>query len=484
VPATTSFRRVFGRRDFVRDALGVGLAAALPGCRTGAPAQLESTLPAGLAWLAAVDPLALARAAQNDFLGDVPQAAHKYLRDAKRPAALATTETATVVVVGGGLAGLAAAYLLKELKPVILEQAPAFGGVARGETWAGVAASFGSLAFPKPDADGELQAELFAPLGLDRQWRAVPPLAFPAGPGLERLRAVAAEEAPDLKVRDLRSLDAELGTLLPGPLLAQYCLAVFGAAPHEVSAAAGLERLVADVLRERVALPGGNARLASSLLRALANELPAENFRVGCPVQRIDAGEGGVGVQWPGGALTAKAVVVAAPKFIAKRVVTPLADDQLDAMAALRYRAVVVANLALDRDLPADRFELLTDGGAAYVAAPRLLTLLRAVPAERLLRAGVFPRMRDELAAQAKQVLASFGIKAAPPAASLRVARFGHALPLPAPGLLATGTAQRAAEPVGGRIFFCNQDDWAVPSVPACLTSAVRVARQIRQVVA
>src|SRR5262249_39163936 len=135
-------------RGFLRAAglAGVaGLAPAwLPGCRTATgPAALASAeLPASLAWIKTIDPIAPARAPQLDFSGDQPKLAHKWPRDAAPPSATAMLlkpdETIDVAIVGGGIAGLAAAYLLRHLRPVLLEQAETLGGAARGESWDGL----------------------------------------------------------------------------------------------------------------------------------------------------------------------------------------------------------------------------------------------------------------------------------------------------------------------------------------------------------
>jgi Glycosyl transferase family 4/NAD(P)-binding Rossmann-like domain len=43
-----------------------------------------------------------------------------------------------LVIIGGGMSGLMSAYLLRDKKPVILEQARRFGGNAKGEAWNGL----------------------------------------------------------------------------------------------------------------------------------------------------------------------------------------------------------------------------------------------------------------------------------------------------------------------------------------------------------
>ena len=51
-------------------------------------------------------------------------------------------------------------------------------------------------------------------------------------------------------------------------------------------------------------------------------------------------------------------------------------------------------------------------------------------------------------------------------------------------GAFQLGTVQKAAEPLGRRIHFCNQDDWALPAIESSLSSALRAAANVREVLA
>ncbi len=554
-----------GRRDLVRAAGLLGAAGLAAGCRTSGRAGglKDDPLPPGMEWLNGLDPISPAKFPQTDFTGDAPTFSHKWLRDAEAtPLGGPPAESASVVIIGGGMAGLAAAYLLRGLKPIILEQSPTFGGNARGESWAGIEYAIGAAYLVKPDEGGELMKEFYEPLGLSQRWRVakeggvllsdqirhdfwdggtvVDPAAKAQIKKLrEYLRYVLDEAYPDippkageavsdaLKKLDMKSFLSELEGAAGGPLVPQlraviehYCWSSFGGAAGEISAAAGLNFYAAELLG-LCALPGGNAKVASALLRAAAADggMPAENFRVGSVVRRVTRQGDDVFVQVrkPDGTeavIKAKAAIVACPKFIAQRIVQDVPPDQLDAMAALSYRSYLVANVLLDQALPLDEYDLYLVGSETEsfesaeaaaakqratdvvlghwaqgnAAAHAVLTLYRGFPFDgaraKLLKAGAFTKYRDEFVAQLPGILNALGVPAVPPAAMVRVTRWGHPLVLAAPGLIATGTAQRACSPVGGRIFFCNQDDWALPAIETCLTSALRVAQQIKAVVA
>ena len=62
----------------------------------------------------------------------------------------------------------------------------------------------------------------------------------------------------------------------------------------------------------------------------------------------------------------------------------------------------------------------------------------------------------------------------------IRVARWGHAVPLAKPGLIADGTAEELLRPFDDNVYFVNQDNWALPAVENSLLAAEFVAGQIR----
>ena len=61
----------------------------------------------------------------------------------------------------------------------------------------------------------------------------------------------------------------------------------------------------------------------------------------------------------------------------------------------------------------------------------------------------------------------------------VRVTRWSHALPLSRVGLIADGTTEQVRRPIDGRIFFVNQDNWALPAVENCLLDAETYAAQV-----
>jgi hypothetical protein len=62
---------------------------------------------------------------------------------------------------------------------------------------------------------------------------------------------------------------------------------------------------------------------------------------------------------------------------------------------------------------------------------------------------------------------------------SLRISRWGHALPLAEKGLYNSGVLQRASAPIKDRIFFANQDNWANPCFETAVSAAYNATSQI-----
>ena len=330
------------------------------------------------------------------FSGDDPTRAHAALwsRDAylaARGGVPAPTEQAEVVVIGGGISGLTAAYLLRGRRPLVLEQAPRFGGNSKGETWRGIDYAIGAAYILEPEAESEV-AELLTGLGLSGQRVEDEDPVLHAGVVTEHfmqgawagaegghvrgvaeyLRAVWNEEGqryPEIPLTEganaamVRRLDRvsfrqHLERVAKRPLhplldtlIEQYCWSSFGASAKEISAAAGLNFFTAE-FGTKLVFPAGNASIAEALVTRLHESLPVQSLRSGALVLRVARVDGGVDVTYEesgGGLRTVRAqwVVCACPKFVVKRIVDGLEPKRRQAIDRLRYRAYLVANLHL-----------------------------------------------------------------------------------------------------------------------------------------
>ena len=61
----------------------------------------------------------------------------------------------------------------------------------------------------------------------------------------------------------------------------------------------------------------------------------------------------------------------------------------------------------------------------------------------------------------------------------VRLTRWGHAMPIAAPNLIASGAIEHVRRPFEGLVYFVNQDNWALPAVENCLLEAEHFAERI-----
>jgi hypothetical protein len=472
------------------------------------------------------------------------------------------TEDVSVAVVGGGLGGLAAAYLLRRHRPVIFELRSRFGGNSMGETWEGIKFSMGGAYFITPDPGTDLN-RFYRQLGLHREYRLSPggddPIELQGrilddfwsrgvGTPEERdafrryadvVRYYALEAYPDIPlpeegsqwIRDLdrrtlqQDIEQRMGVPVP-PLLAAgiqgYCYSSFGAGWQELSAAGGWNFIAAEEFGRWV-LPGGNVWMLDALWREIARqEAPAKGprwLRHSSRVLDVRLEENDrVRVTWLDPeqrlrSLRARRVVMAGSKHICRYVLPDLArlaPEQAEAMQQIPQRAYVVANVLLSAPVTRDFYDLflLGDGnypmdetsaqqrlGVADVlkgtfpagpapGASDVLTLYWPLPFSR----GRFTLIADDgwesyarrLVPQVRRMLDLLKVNA-DAVRQIRLTRWGHAMPISVPGLIADGTVELASRPIEGRIFFVNQDNWALPAVENTVLDAYTVTRAIER---
>lgn len=332
------------------------------------------------------------------------------------------SEIFDVVVVGGGAAGLSAAYKLRDLNTLILEQDAKFGGNCKGERIEGKPYSIGAVYFAGLSDDGEVM-KLIRELGLMDQLRNEPanettvfsknqfcrgfwegstdPLARSQFDRIvEALREWGEDESKSelLNLRKVQSspaaqamdrmtfknwLDQNLGQVHPHLLeyFQLYCWSSFLCSIEEISALQALGFIVPE-LKGITTFPGGLSALTNRLHEELHASLGPERVRAGSVVLEVRQEGDWVFVTFedPTGGLRkvkARGVVVASPKFVAKHFVQGIPKEQKEAMNRITYRSYLVGNIFLDRPIEAPSFELYCIDGKA----PPMPTATR--PSER-----------------------------------------------------------------------------------------------------
>ncbi len=495
--------------------------------------------------------------------GDDPAVPHEVLWNKNAFLASKTisgdSEVAPLVIVGGGMSGLFTTYLLRDLNPILLEQATRFGGNSKAESWNGLDYSVGAAYFVKPELGTPWQ-KLLTELEVDKLWRVKTgedPVALEsniyerfwsgetARSQANKFRALEqyfqnvfndqnGEVYPDIPYNDAQmravvtGLDQEsfhslvrrkCGGRIPTHIetvIEHYCWSTFGASSAELSAAAGLNNFAAE-FGDLVVTPGGNAGVAERVLERLSQSIEPSRLRTQSLVVDVQArGNYNEVVYLDAGRdlkkIKAKAVVLACPKFVAKRLVDTFESDRMNAISKMTYRAYLVANVFLKKAPQKVFYDLYmlgngtidlrnvmttslqkkaTDvvlGNFAYggdASNQAVLTLYRAFPFEggraMLYSPPAIETYKREFEEQAvQQILPMLGLTSSD-IAGVRIARWGHPMPVAKVGTYAKGIPDLLRKPHRESIFFAEQDNFLLPCIETCAEEAFWVAPRVRQ---
>jgi hypothetical protein len=301
-----------------------------------------------------------------------------------------------------------------------------------------------------------------------------------------------------------------------------YFFSSFNAPMEDISAACGWNFVAAEE-GGRWVLPGGNSRMVYEIWRRLKEredgvraECRPHYLRGRCRV--IDVRPRGERMQVTYydsnqnlRSISARFVIMAGSKHIAKYVLHDLEHwdwDKLQAMNQITTAAYLVANVLLQSPIERDFYDLflLGDGlhypmnGEQLSQNPIVTDFLRgdytrergprsvltlywplSWPAARftLLLNDPWEHYTGLLVPQLRRMLSLLDVPVSA-VRQVRLTRWGHALPLPRPGLIANGTVETAHRTIDNTVYFVNQDNWALPAVENSLLDAKTVTDTIR----
>ena len=417
-----------------------------------------------------------------------------------------------VVIIGGGMAGLSAAYFLRHRDFLLLEKEEHFGGNAYQEEYAGQAYSTGAAY----DFRNSLSDQLAKEIGLNLLPIDMPDPTIDNGgyapdtwrSGISQLpypKAVVAsfkKFADDMMKLDPRKsineLDAKPFTDITNnyaPEVARwwdsYGLSNWGAVTEDTSAYIGVfdaQYLINGEDSSRVILPGGLGCISKKLVEVMRPKY-GERMLGGATVVSVVPGPNEVRVTFvQQGKLTtvsAKVAIFCAPKFITSRIVAGLPDDQKHAMARMRYAPVPMINMIFDKQIYRKGYDNWCPGNSFtdFIVADWTIrnqpnyhpkyeiltfyTTLRESERATLLDDESCKQFAGKCLKQFQNLLPEFRVDPI----EIQVYRRGHAMMMAVPNQF-TKNRMIASRPMD-RIFFGNSDSGG----PESLTSeAVRIS--------
>jgi monoamine oxidase len=481
------------RRDFIRFVVAGSLASGCP-----------------------IDTALLLRRDDDDFPAAKLEGEHfnicHQVRDGRSFPKPDVTRKAEVIIVGGGMAGLSAAYFLRNRNFLLLEKEDHFGGNAYLEEFAGQAYSTGAAYDFRDSYSDQLAKEI----GLHLLPIDMPDPTIDYGTctpdtwrsGLSQLpysKAVVAsfkKFANDIMKLDPRNNVAELDakpfadiTNTYAPEVAKwwdaYGLSNWGAVTEDTSAYLGVfdaQYLIKGEDSTRVILPGGLGCISRKLVEVLQPKY-GEHMLGGATVVAVvpDANEVRV-TYFQQDKLTtvaAKVAIICAPKFITSRIVTGLPNDQKQAMRRMRYAPVPMINMIFDKPVYRKGYDNWCPGNSFtdfivadwtirnqpnYHPKYEILTFyatLRESERELLLEDEDCKEFAGKCLKQFQKLLPEFRVDPI----EIQIYRRGHAMMMAVPEQF-TKNRMMASRPMD-RIFFGNSDSGGPESLT---TEAVRIS--------
>ena len=426
-----------------------------------------------------------------------------------------------VVIIGGGISGLAAAHRLPSLDFLLLEKEPHWGGnaylmefegtpyatgsafLAKSEPAYGFAREIGLEPLPINDSDSTILKGEWVP----DTWRS----------GLDKLPyPIAVREAfkkfrKELLAIDFEKREEELSRVPFSDFIKGYPDKIkqwwdnygpsnWGAASDETAASVALDdfqEMAGENGNDYYTWPGGLGAVTKKLSEMLQQKFSSQ-MRLAATTVAVVQEKEEVHVTYMEGAelktVAAKAVIMATPKFITRRLVDGLPAKQSEAMRQIRYIPYAVVNLIFDKPVfnkgydtwcPGNRFSDFIVADWVVRNHPGYKQKYNILSCYTPLREEERALLLTEASARqvAAQVLHDFqqlfpGSNVDP--IEVHLYRRGHPLYMSTPGLF-TEVQPLVRQPVD-RIFFANTDSQGPEStISGGLLAAERTVKEVKR---
>jgi monoamine oxidase len=416
-----------------------------------------------------------------------------------------------VVVLGAGLAGLTAAYLLRDLDVEVVDAASHVGGRTRSlrqpdGIWLNTGAQYVSHDRVKvAELAGEVGATLLPDENMSDYWRGL----YPPDPDsrseiescVERIVAEQAHRRPaTLPELDDQVFDAWLGDVSPATraFFDRWCQLMNSGSSMEISLYGALwlwgdqrttpwtDEPVARLDRGDCLVEGGTNELTKGLAAAIGGRV---SLRSRVRSVRPDGEGRTIEVEDDRGRRTlwARRVVSALPAPIAAEVVDGLPGWKRDALDAIPYGRFLTTNIVVaPAGAPPSRYPLTS---ARSDVLYNLDAFVIRTPGDFDARGGCFHNLVGDHSARVvwedpDHTIATGALRAlfqhhpeyGDRVVRVEVTRWRHGMPIYGVGRMSTFPL--LAEPVGG-VHFCGDYSWASNMEGAAL-SGERAARQVR----